>query len=80
MMVEGEGIAQPTRPEVPVSLYVDYPERLSRWRLFVKALLAFPYALYVTIYGVAAFFATFASLWVIKYWPSSGSLGCCWAR
>jgi hypothetical protein len=50
---------------------VDYPERLSRWKIFVKWLLAFPHYLIVyalgLVAGVITFIAWFAILFTGRY-------------
>lgn len=58
--------AEPSRPPHPVTFEVDYPERLSRWLIFVKWLLAIPH--FIVLYflqlvaGVVTFLAFFAIL------------------
>jgi hypothetical protein len=50
---------------------VDYPERLSRWLIFVKWLLAFPHFIVLMLYGIAYFvtliIAWFAILFTGRY-------------
>jgi hypothetical protein len=59
-------------PDYPVRFDVEYPERLSRWKIFVKWLLAIPHfiivALLITVAGVLEFIAFFAVLFT-KRWP-----------
>jgi hypothetical protein len=58
--------------DYPVRFDVEYPERLSRWKIFVKWLLAIPHfiivALLVNVAGVLQFIAFFAILFT-KKWP-----------
>jgi hypothetical protein len=62
----------PAASDYPVRFDVDYPERLSRWKIFVKWLLAIPH--FIIIYllgivnGVLIFIAFFAVLFT-KKWP-----------
>jgi len=55
----------------PVTFDVDYPERLSRWLIFVKWLLAFPHYIVLMLYGIAYFvtliIAWFAILFTGRY-------------
>jgi Domain of unknown function (DUF4389) len=56
----------------PARFGVDYPERLSRWKIFVKWLLAIPHFIVVYLLqlvgGVMVFIAFFAILFT-KKWP-----------
>jgi hypothetical protein len=58
--------------DYPVSFDVEYPERLSRWKIFVKWLLAIPHFIIVylllIVAGVLQFIAFFAILFT-KKWP-----------
>jgi hypothetical protein len=58
--------------DYPIRYGVEYPERLSRWKIFVKWLLAIPQLIVVyllgIILGVMAFIAFFAILFT-KKWP-----------
>jgi uncharacterized protein DUF4389 len=58
--------------DYPVRFDVEYPERLSRWKIFVKWLLAIPHfiivILLVNVAGVLEFIAFFAVLFT-KKWP-----------
>jgi Domain of unknown function (DUF4389) len=58
--------------EYPVRFDVEYPEGLSRWKIFVKWLLAIPHfiivSLLITVAGVLEFIAFFAVLFT-KKWP-----------
>ena len=55
----------------PVTFDVDYPERLSRWLIFVKWLLAFPHYIVLVLYGIAYYvtliIAWFAILFTGRY-------------
>lgn len=55
----------------PVTFDVDYPERLSRWLIFVKWLLAIPHFIVLMLYGIAYFvtliIAWFAILFTGRY-------------
>ena len=59
-------------PAYPVEFDVEYPERLSRWKIFVKWLLAIPHwiivSLLIAVAGVLEFIAFFAVLFT-KRWP-----------
>ena len=59
-------------PEYPVRFDVEYPERLSRWKIFVKWLLAIPHLIIVYLLQIVAsvmvFIAFFAILFT-KKWP-----------
>ena len=59
-------------PEYPVTFDVEYPERLSRWKIFVKWLLAIPHFIIVyllsAVNSVLVFIAFFAILFT-KKWP-----------
>jgi hypothetical protein len=56
----------------PVEFDVEYPERLSRWKIFLKWLFAIPHfiivALLVNVAGILQFIAFFAILFT-KKWP-----------
>jgi hypothetical protein len=58
--------------DYPARFDVEYPERLSRWKIFVKWLLAIPHLIIVyllqTVAGVMALIAFFAILFT-KKWP-----------
>ena len=62
----------PAAGDYPVRFDVEYPERLSRWKIFVKWLLAIPH--FIIIYllrivnAVMQFIAFFAILFT-KKWP-----------
>ena len=59
-------------PDYPVRYDVEYPERLSRWMIFVKWILAIPHfiivILLVNVAGILQFIAFFAILFT-KKWP-----------
>jgi len=60
-----------TAASYPLRYDVEYPERLSRWKIFVKWLLAFPHVLIVGALGTVAyvmiFIAWFAILFTGRY-------------
>ena len=68
--------ASPVAPlatsDYPVRFDVEYPERLSRWKIFVKWLLAIPHFIIVSLLllvaSVLEFIAFFAVLFT-KKWP-----------
>src|SRR5436190_21834743 len=64
--------APPAAADYPVRLDVEYPEGLSRWKIFVKWLLAIPHFIIVYILqivnSVLVFIAFFAILFT-KKWP-----------
>jgi len=55
----------------PVTFEIDYPERLSRWLIFIKWLLIFPHSIILTFLSFAAFcgliIAWFAILFTGRY-------------
>jgi len=57
--------------DYPVRLWLDYPERLSRWKIFVKWLLAIPH--FIVLYflqfaqSIAVLIAFFAILFTGRY-------------
>jgi hypothetical protein len=51
----------------PVTFEVEYPERLSRWLIFVKWLLAFPHLLILGVFGYLVELTTFISWFVILF-------------
>jgi hypothetical protein len=59
-------------PDYPAIYDVEYPERLSRWKIFVKWLLAIPHFIIIYLLGlvfaVLVFIAFFAVLFT-KKWP-----------
>jgi len=58
--------------DYPVRLDVEYPERLSRWKIFVKWLLAIPHLIIIYLLGIVnsvlILIAFFAILFT-KKWP-----------
>jgi urea transporter len=66
------GAPPPAAPDYPVRFEVEYPERLSRWKIFVKWILAIPHFIIVyllqAVNGVMVFIAFFAILFT-KKWP-----------
>src|SRR5436190_20262460 len=69
-----EAVTPATTPPAgyPVRFDVEYPERLSRWKIFVKWLLAIPHFIIVyllqIVAGVMILVAFFAILFT-KKWP-----------
>jgi len=65
-------VPPPAPSSYPIRLDVEYPERLSRWKIFVKWLLALPHLIIVylllLVAGVLEFIAFFAVLFT-KKWP-----------
>jgi Domain of unknown function (DUF4389) len=62
----------PAAPEYPVRFDVEYPERLSRWKIFLKWLFAIPHVIIIyllsIVNNVMIFIAFFAVLFT-KKWP-----------
>jgi hypothetical protein len=60
-----------TASSYPLRFDVEYPDRLSRWKIFVKGLLAFPHILIVGALGTVAYvmivIAWFAILFTGRY-------------
>ena len=54
-------------PAYPVTFEVEYPERLSRWLIFVKWLLAFPHLLILGVFGYLVELTTFISWFAILF-------------
>jgi hypothetical protein len=54
-------------PAYPVTFEVDYPEKLSRWLIFVKWLLAFPHFLILGVFGCLVELTTFISWFAILF-------------
>jgi Domain of unknown function (DUF4389) len=65
-------VPPPAAPAYPVRFDVEYPERLSRWKIFLKWLFAIPHFIIVylllIVAGVLQFIAFFAILFT-KRWP-----------
>src|SRR5687767_11707128 len=59
-------------PEYPIRYDVEYPERLSRWKIFVKWLLAIPHLIIIWllqyVLGVLVIIGFFSILFT-KRWP-----------
>jgi hypothetical protein len=53
--------------DYPVLFQLDYPERLSRWKIFVKWLLVIPHLVVLTLLGVAAGVVIFIAWWAILF-------------
>lgn len=65
-----EDISLPRQPpggESTVNLRIDYPERLSRWLLFVKWLFVIPAYIALFLYAIAVSMTTFISFWAILF-------------
>ena len=54
-------------PAYPVTFNVEYPERLSRWLIFVKWLLAIPHFLILGVFGYLVQLTTFISWFAILF-------------
>jgi hypothetical protein len=54
-------------PAYPLTFEVDYPERLSRWLIFVKWLLAFPHLLILGVLTYLVELTTFISWFAILF-------------
>ena len=55
------------KTEYPVTLEVEYPERLSRLLIFVKWLLAIPHLIVLYFYGIIVGVITFFAWWAILF-------------
>ena len=53
--------------EYPVMFEVEYPERLSRWLIFIKWLLVMPHILVLWLYGIVVAVITFLAWWAILF-------------
>jgi hypothetical protein len=62
-----EGNMATTAPAYPVTFEVEYPEKLSRWLIFVKWLLIFPHWLILGIFGYLVELTTFISWFAILF-------------
>ena len=59
-------------PSYPVTFDVEYPERLSRWKLLLKWLLAFPHYFVLLGLAIALLVTSFIAWWAIfftAYYP-----------
>jgi hypothetical protein len=59
-------------PNYPANVTVDYPEKLSRWMVVVKALFGWlyagiPHGIVLYFYGIAVAVVTFIAFWVILF-------------
>lgn len=54
-------------PAYPVTFEVEYPERLSRWLIFVKWLLVFPHLLILGVFQYLVQLTTFISWFAILF-------------
>lgn len=72
--------AQPTRPQVSLSsdpllsLEIDYPERLSRWKIFFKWIFAIPHLIVLSFYGMLVSIIVWVAWFIIlitKRYPES---------
>lgn len=53
--------------DYPVLYHLDYPERLSRWKIFVKWLLVIPHLLVLSIIGIAVYFVMIVAWFAILF-------------
>ena len=56
-----------TGGEYPARLHVEYPERLSRWKIFVKGILAIPHLIIVGAFGYLVQAIVFVSFFAILF-------------
>jgi len=56
-----------TGGDYPVRLEVEYPERLSRWKIFVKWFLAIPHLIILYGYNILASAIMFVSFFIILF-------------
>jgi hypothetical protein len=54
-------------PAYPVTFEVEYPEKLSRWLIFIKWLLVFPHLLILGVFGYLVELTTFISWFAILF-------------
>lgn len=70
--MEASASQLPPAAEYPIRFDVEYPERLSRWKIFVKWLLAIPHLIIIYLLGIVlnvmVLIAFFAILFT-KKWP-----------
>src|SRR4029453_1701430 len=62
----------PAAPDYPVQYDVEYPERLSRWKIFLKWLFAIPQFIVLYLLGIVLsvmVFIAFFSILFTKKWP-----------
>lgn len=55
----------PDNPDYPVRLQIDYPHRLSRLLIFVKAILAIPHFIILWVLGIGAWVALVISWFAV---------------
>lgn len=71
MAMDSDMIMAGDQPPFPLRFDVEYPEKLNRWLIFVKWLLAIPHFIIVYLLGIAFLFTTliafFAILFTKKY-------------
>jgi hypothetical protein len=53
--------------QYPATFEVEYPERLSRWKIFVKWLLIIPNQIVLGLLAFVGFFVTFLAWWAILF-------------
>lgn len=51
----------------PVVFELDYPERLSRWKIFFKGIFAIPHIIVLSLLGVAAYIVTIIAWFAILF-------------
>ncbi len=51
----------------PVTFDVEYPERLSRWKIFFKWIFILPQAIVLAFVGIAVFFTTFLAFFAVLF-------------
>lgn len=54
-------------PAYPVTFEVEYPEKLSRWLIFIKWLLAFPHCIVLLGLAIAVAVTSFIAWWAIFF-------------
>jgi hypothetical protein len=62
----------PAAPDYPVRFDIEYPELLSRWKIFVKWLFAIPHLIILSLLGIVLSVMTFIAFFAIlftKRWP-----------
>jgi hypothetical protein len=72
MTVPAPPAPAPAAPDYPVRYDVEYPERLSRWKIFVKWLFAIPHLIILSLLGIVLSVMTFIAFFAIlftKKWP-----------
>src|ERR1043165_4512326 len=71
MEAESPAVATPAAPDYPARFDVEYPERLSRWKIFLKWLFAIPHFIIVyllqAVAGVLILIDFFAILFTGRY-------------